>query len=151
MSGSTGWWNGDHLATGVGREGVSLPDPDVRVPLAGGHEEGISGGDEMTPTREEVIRVARECDATTYTNRNYINKTVTSFTPEQLERLAQHFYEAGAAAAREHGFQRRGVLLFNPYSGKPRHPSDIASDPHGILMLDPEQPLYAAKATGEKK
>ena len=98
----------------------------------------------MTPTRQEVIRVARECGA-------FLE---LSTTPEKdmafLLRFAERFYEAGAAAAREHGFQRRGVLLFNPYSGKPRHPSDIASDPHGILMLDPEQPLYAAKATGEK-
>ena len=39
--------------------------------------------------------------------------------------------------------KRRGVLAFCPYTGKPRHPSDIASDPHGILILVPDQPLRA--------
>ena len=42
--------------------------------------------------------------------------------------------------------QRRGVLMFSPYTGMPRHPSDIASDPHGILMLDPDQPIRAARS-----
>ena len=41
--------------------------------------------------------------------------------------------------------KRRGVLAFCPYTGKPRHPSDIASDPHGILILVPDQPLRAEK------
>lgn len=35
-------------------------------------------------------------------------------------------------------------MLFNPYSGRPRHPSDIASDPAGILMPDPDEPLLSA-------
>ncbi len=39
--------------------------------------------------------------------------------------------------------QQRGVWMFNPYSGDPRRPSDIASDPHGILLLDPEQAIRA--------
>lgn len=30
------------------------------------------------------------------------------------------------------------TFLFNPYTGTPRHPSDIASDPEGILIVDPE-------------
>lgn len=33
------------------------------------------------------------------------------------------------------------TMLFNPYTGRPRHPSDIASDPAGKLMLDPDEPL----------
>jgi len=37
--------------------------------------------------------------------------------------------------------KRRGVLAFCPYTGRPRHPSDIASDPHGILILVPDQPI----------
>lgn len=37
------------------------------------------------------------------------------------------------------------TMLFNPYSGKPRDPRDIASDPSGILMLDPDEPMFAAK------
>jgi hypothetical protein len=41
--------------------------------------------------------------------------------------------------------KRRGVLAFCPYTGKPRHPSDIASDPHGILILVPDQPLQGMK------
>jgi len=41
--------------------------------------------------------------------------------------------------------KRRGVLAFCPYTGKPRHPSDIASDPHGILILVPDQPLRGMK------
>ena len=41
--------------------------------------------------------------------------------------------------------KRRGVLAFCPYTGRPRHPSDIASDPHGILILVPDQPLRAVK------
>ena len=41
--------------------------------------------------------------------------------------------------------KRRGVLAFCPYTGRPRHPSDIASDPHGILILVPDQPLPGMK------
>jgi hypothetical protein len=41
--------------------------------------------------------------------------------------------------------KRRGVLAFCPYTGKPRHPSDIASDPHGILILVPDQPIRGMK------
>lgn len=37
------------------------------------------------------------------------------------------------------------TMLFNPYSGKPRDPRDIASDPSGILMLDPDEPMFTAK------
>ena len=29
------------------------------------------------------------------------------------------------------------VFLFNPYTGKPRHPSDIASDPEGLAIAKP--------------
>jgi hypothetical protein len=41
--------------------------------------------------------------------------------------------------------KRRGVLAFCPYTGRPRRPSDIASDPHGILILVPDQPLQGMK------
>ncbi len=37
-----------------------------------------------------------------------------------------------------------GTMLFNPFTGTPRHPSDIASDPRGILIWDGEEPLRAA-------
>ena len=36
-----------------------------------------------------------------------------------------------------------GVMLFCPFTGKPRHPSDIQSDPKGILVWDGEKPLRA--------
>ena len=35
-------------------------------------------------------------------------------------------------------------VMFNPYTGTPRHPSDIASDPEGLLILEPGAPLRAA-------
>jgi hypothetical protein len=38
------------------------------------------------------------------------------------------------------------TMLFNPYSGRPRDPRDIQSDPEGILMLDPDEPIHAAPA-----
>lgn len=37
-----------------------------------------------------------------------------------------------------------GVALFNQYTGKPRHPSDIQSDPAGALIWDGETPLKSA-------
>lgn len=37
-----------------------------------------------------------------------------------------------------------GTMLFNPFTGTARHPSDIASDPRGILIWDGEEPLRAA-------
>lgn len=36
------------------------------------------------------------------------------------------------------------TMLFNPYTGRPRDPRDIQSDPAGILMLDPDEPILAA-------
>jgi hypothetical protein len=39
------------------------------------------------------------------------------------------------------------TVLFNPFTGKPRHPSDIASDPGGVLIWDGETPLMAAAKT----
>ena len=49
------------------------------------------------------------------------------------------------ADEREACAKRRGVLAFCPYTGKPRHPIDIASDPHGILILVPDQPIRGMK------
>ena len=63
-------------------------------------------------------------------------------TEDELKR----FVELVRADERWLSSQRRGVLMFNPYTGTPRHPSDVASDPHGILMLDPEQPIRAARS-----
>lgn len=36
------------------------------------------------------------------------------------------------------------TVMFNHYTGTPRHPSDIASDPEGLLILEPGEPLRAA-------
>lgn len=45
------------------------------------------------------------------------------------------------------------TLLFDPYTGKPRHPSDIASDPNGLLIVESlSDPLAPApKTTAERK
>lgn len=37
-------------------------------------------------------------------------------------------------------------MLFNPFTGTPRHPDDIKSDPDGFLLWDDEARLKAAKA-----
>ena len=58
-----------------------------------------------------------------------------------LERLV----ELARADERWEQSKRRGVLAFCPYTGRPRHPSDIASDPHGILILVPDQPPRGEK------
>jgi hypothetical protein len=42
-----------------------------------------------------------------------------------------------------------GTILFNPFTGKPRHPADIASDPKGMLVWDGEQPLRACTPRNE--
>lgn len=52
------------------------------------------------------------------------------------------------------------TVMFNPYTGTPRHPSDIASDPSGLLILEPGAPwarfclencrLYAARHRKEE-
>ena len=44
-----------------------------------------------------------------------------------------------------------GVMLFNPFTGKPRHPSDIESDPKGILVWDGEEPLRAYIPPAQRK
>ena len=43
--------------------------------------------------------------------------------------------------------------MFDPYTGTPRHPSDIASDPEGLLIVeDIAAPILAApKTTAERK
>ena len=61
---------------------------------------------------------------------------------EELERFA----ELVRADERWEQSKRRGVLAFCPYTGRPRHPSDIASDPHGILILVPDQPIRASRS-----
>jgi hypothetical protein len=43
------------------------------------------------------------------------------------------------------------TMLFNPYTGRPRNPLDIQSDPEGILMLDPDEPIHAALAAAPQE
>ena len=89
----------------------------------------------------DTIDMAREVKATAYTNRHYPDRTTYTFGPEQLKA----FEALVRADERWEQSKRRGVLAFCPYTGKPRHPGDIASDPHGILILVPDQPLRGMK------
>jgi hypothetical protein len=68
----------------------------------------------------------------------------TEWSGAPLERLEQ-LVALVRADERWEQSKRRGVLAFCPYTGRPRHPSDIASDPHGILILVPDQPLRGMK------
>lgn len=34
-----------------------------------------------------------------------------------------------------------GVMLFNPFNGRPRRPEDIHSDPYGTLIWDGSEPI----------
>ena len=83
-------------------------------------------------TKEDIIRMAREAG---------IRDCTCNGDFGCLERFAALV----SAAEREACAKRRGVLAFCPYTGRPRHPSDIASDPHGILILVPDQPLRGIK------
>jgi len=40
------------------------------------------------------------------------------------------------------------TMLFNPFTGSPRQPDDIKSDPAGLLVWDGEEPLRAATPPG---
>lgn len=33
--------------------------------------------------------------------------------------------------------------LFNPWTEHRRHPADVGSDPFGLLIVPPEEPVYA--------
>lgn len=44
-----------------------------------------------------------------------------------------------------------GTMLFNPFTGKPRDPRDIASDPRGVLVWDGEKPLRASPPAEQAK
>lgn len=41
--------------------------------------------------------------------------------------------------------------LFNPYTGDMRYPSDIESDPEGLLIVKPGAPIKAAKTTAQRQ
>lgn len=42
------------------------------------------------------------------------------------------------------------TMLFNPYTGKPRDPLDISSDPEGVMVVEPDAPLVAAPVVREE-
>jgi len=90
----------------------------------------------------DTIDMAREAGAMIYNSPHDPKKLIDiMFTPEHLKA----FEALVRADERWEQSKRRGVLAFCPYTGRPRHPSDIASDPHGILILVPDQPLRAVK------
>jgi hypothetical protein len=68
------------------------------------------------------------------------------FTHKEVQAELKAFEALVRADERWEQSKRRGVLAFCPYTGKPRHPSDIASDPHGILILVPDQPIQGMKS-----
>lgn len=43
------------------------------------------------------------------------------------------------------------TFLFNPYTGTPRHPSDITIDPDGMLIMEPEAPVMSAPNRAGKR
>lgn len=88
-----------------------------------------------------VIEMAQE--ATLLDSRDNWNSV-----PNEYREAIERFAELVRADEREAAYKRRGVFMFDPYTGMPRHPSDIASDPHGILLLDPDQALRGLKPTG---
>jgi hypothetical protein len=85
----------------------------------------------------DTIDMAREAGVISY--------VFASVDEECLFRL-KAFEALVRADERWEQSKRRGVLAFCPYTGRPRHPSDIASDPHGILILVPDQPLRGMKS-----
>jgi hypothetical protein len=87
----------------------------------------------------DTIDMAREAGCIPVRHPEYDNDVQVFATPDVLKA----FEALVRADERWEQSKRRGVLAFCPYTGKPRHPSDIASDPHGILILVPDQPLRA--------
>ena len=86
-----------------------------------------------------VIEMARE--ATLLDSRDDWNSV-----PDEYRKAIERFAELIRADERWEQSKRRGVLMFDPYCGAPRHPSDIQSDPHAILLLDPEQPMRGLRS-----
>lgn len=102
----------------------------------------------------DVIRLAREAgfkasvgktdlDGKHHPDVNALSKDVPV---EWLER----FTALVAAEVAEERAKARGTLMFNPYTGWARDPSDIRSDPHGILLLDQEQQVLAEAIRARK-
>jgi hypothetical protein len=90
-----------------------------------------------------TIDMAREVD--TVTKLLLDKKLPQGMDHDVFMWFLERFADLVRADERWEQSKRRGVLAFCPYTGKPRHPSDIASDPHGILILVPDQPLRGMK------
>ena len=99
-------------------------------------------------TKENIIRMAREAGLHRQQHNLMSNPVQYRFSYEGYEENLERFAALVAAAERQKMYKRRGTVMFDPYCGTPRHPSDIESDPHAILLLDPEQPI---RARGETK
>lgn len=95
----------------------------------------------------DVIEMAREVGLLSAVLL-YMYGKESALCDSEIKELRQfeRFAELVRADEREAAYKRRGVLAFCPYTGRPRHPSDIASDPHGILILVPDQPIRAARS-----
>lgn len=98
-----------------------------------------------TPTQQEALVMARRAgfnSSPMYPSSVIVRHSNGSFVDvtSRIEALVTAAYKLG----REDAHKQRGTMLFNPYSGAPRNPLDIQSDPHGILMVDPDEPLHAA-------
>jgi hypothetical protein len=89
-----------------------------------------------------VIEMAREAGFKEHNGMIYVT-TINDDCAKELKAFANLV----RADERWERSKRRGVLAFCPYTGRPRHPSDIASDPHGILILVPDQPIRAGGNT----
>jgi hypothetical protein len=89
-----------------------------------------------------VIEMAREAGFKEHNGMIYVT-TINDDCAKELKAFATFI----RADERWEQSKRRGVLAFCPYTGRPRHPSDIASDPHGILILVPDQPIRAGVNT----
>jgi hypothetical protein len=90
----------------------------------------------------DVIQLASEANIDLELHMSIGREPVWIATQDELERFT--------ALAMEECAKRRGTLMFNPYTGWARDPADIRSDPHGILLLDPEQPIHAAAIRARK-
>ena len=46
-------------------------------------------------------------------------------------------------AAQYRDYHGRLAWLVNPWTGGQRHPADIGTDPTGLLIVPPDEPVYA--------
>lgn len=87
--------------------------------------------------------MAREADIEFQCHTGLLGRETISTMGSQSLAKIERLVALAMAAEREAAYKRRGTYMFNPYTGTPRHPSDILGDPHAILLPDPEQPIRA--------